>query len=111
MVSGDAEMGHNTSGSFLWRIFPVQKGQLSERWPMVSVPDARAASRKLLDRSDYDGDKQYPPESPKLQESSEQAESPLLLLVLCSLLHAPRPHACSEWSLALFPSLINYIFD
>ena len=46
MVSGDVEMGHNISGTCPWIIFPVQRAQLSERWPMASVPDKRAASGK-----------------------------------------------------------------
>lgn len=46
MVSGDVKMGHNTSGTCPWRIFPAQKEQLSEWWPVAPVPDTRAVSGK-----------------------------------------------------------------
>lgn len=46
MVSGDVEVDHNTSETCPWRIFPVQRAQLSEPWPMASIPDTRAASGK-----------------------------------------------------------------
>lgn len=46
MVPGDVEMSHNTSGMCSWTIFPEQRSQPSELWPMAVVLDTIAASER-----------------------------------------------------------------